>query len=224
MAHAVVLDRLVRGAAAGVAGTLALQVMRTASEKALPATMPPIRQDPGEFMLKRAEETLPASVTSRLTPAAEAAAAKGLAAGYGVTAGALYAFLRSDAGEVLTHGIVLGVGTWAAGYLGWLPALGLLPAVQEQDVPEAIGPLVRHALFGIAVVATYRALASSRASRSGGDLARGSSMLGELMLEVGTAQQRPRVPHTWQRPWLPKIGDDGWPGTVPGAAFGRFAR
>jgi hypothetical protein len=166
MANAGVLDRLVRGAAAGFAGTLALQVMRTASEKTLPATMPPIRQDPGEFMLQRAEERLPTSVTSRIPPAAEAAVAKGMAAGYGVTAGALYAFLRPDGGEVLTDGIALGVGTWATGYLGWLPALGLLPALQEQNVPEAIGPLVRHALFGIAVVATYRMLSSRLPMRS----------------------------------------------------------
>lgn len=160
MAHAGILDRLVRGAAAGFAGTLALQVMRTASETVLPTTMPPIRQDPGEYMLQKAEERLPASMTSRIPAAAEAAAAKGLAAGYGVTAGAVYGLLRPAGGDVLTDGIALGVGTWAAGYLGWLPALGLLPPLREQHVAEAVGPIVRHALFGIAVVATYGALAS----------------------------------------------------------------
>jgi hypothetical protein len=52
MARTDTSDRLFRGAAAGFAGTLALQVMRTASAKALPATMPPIPQDPGEFMIQ----------------------------------------------------------------------------------------------------------------------------------------------------------------------------
>lgn len=152
-------DRLVRGAAAGLAGTLVLQVMRTASANALPATMPPIRQDPGEFMVEKAEEALPASVRSRIPALLEAGAAKGLAAGYGITAGAVYGLLRPEGGDILVDGVALGVGTWAAGYLGWLPALGLLPPLREQSVPEAVGPVVRHALFGMAVVAAHRTLA-----------------------------------------------------------------
>lgn len=153
-----VLDRLVRGAAAGLVGTLALQVMRTASETALPTTMPPIRQDPGEFMVEKVEDALPGSVTARIPALAETAAAKGLAAGYGITAGAVYGLLRPHGGDLLVDGVALGVGTWAAGYLGWLPALGLLPPFREQSTPEALGPVLRHALFGIAVVAAYHVL------------------------------------------------------------------
>ena len=163
MGYAGVLDRLVRGAAAGFAGTLALHLMRTASETALPATMPPIRQDPGEFMVDKMEEALPASVTSRIPALMEAGAAKGLAAGYGITAGATYGLLRPQNGNLLVDGVALGVGTWAVGYLGWLPVLGLLPPLQEQNVRETFGPVVRHALFGIAVVAAYRVLSSRSA-------------------------------------------------------------
>jgi hypothetical protein len=135
--------------------------------------MPPIRQDPGEFMVERASDALPASFTSRIPPLAETLAAKALAAGYGVTAGAVYGLLRPGGGDLLVDGLVLGTGTWAAGYLGWLPALGLMPSVLEQDGPEALGPVVRHALFGIAVVAAYRALGtdhrSALASRNPGE-------------------------------------------------------
>ena len=181
MKHAGILDRLVRGAAAGFAGTLALQAMRTASEATLPATMPPIRQDPGDFMVEKMEEALPPSVTSRIPAPVEVGAAKGIAAGYGVTAGAVYGVLRPQSGNVLVDGIALGVGTWAAGYLGWLPALGLLPPLEEQNVPETFGPVIRHALFGIAVVAAHRALSSRSATwrdavgigrRSGGHFVR----------------------------------------------------
>jgi hypothetical protein len=158
MAHTDMLDRLLRGATAGFAGTLALQVMRTASAKALPATMPPIRQDPGEFMVEQAEKALPEAVAARVPPLAETAAAKAVAAGYGLTAGIVYGLLRPEGGDILVDGIALGLGTWAAGYLGWLPALGLMPAVPDQDAPEVLGPVLRHAVFGIVVVAAFNRL------------------------------------------------------------------
>lgn len=150
--------RVLRGIAAGFVGTLALQVMRTASAKALPASMPPIRQDPGEFMVQKAEAMLPEAAQARMPSLVQAAAAKGVAAGYGLTAGAVYGLLRREGGDVLADGVVLGLGTWAAGYLGWLPALGLMPPVPEQETSEALGPVVRHALFGIVTVAAFRAL------------------------------------------------------------------
>ncbi|HEV2149032.1 MAG TPA: hypothetical protein VGR37_16620 [Longimicrobiaceae bacterium] len=152
------LDRLVRGAAAGLAGTLVLQALRTASEKAAPSTMPPIRQDPGEYLVDRVEQALPGGVRAHVPALAETVAAKGLAAGYGITAGAVYGLVRPRGGDVLVDGVAVGLGTWAAGYLGWLPALGLMPPVSEQDAPEALGPMVRHALFGIAVVAAFNQL------------------------------------------------------------------
>lgn len=150
--------RLLRGAAAGFAGTLALQVMRTASSKALPATMPPIRQDPGDFMVQKAEALLPEAARARIPSLVEASAAKGIAAGYGLTAGAVYGLLRREDGDVLVDGVLLGLGTWAAGYLGWLPALGLMPPIRQQEIPEAAGPVVRHAVFGIVTAAVFRTL------------------------------------------------------------------
>ncbi len=50
-----VLGRLGRGAAAGFAGTLALQALRTVSQNAWPTTMPPIGKDPGEFLVEQME-------------------------------------------------------------------------------------------------------------------------------------------------------------------------
>ena len=173
MATADMIGRLGRGAAAGLVGTLALQVLRTASERGLPDTMPPIRQDPGEFMVERARDALPAAFTSRIPPLGATLAAQAFAAGYGVSAGAAYGFLRPTGGELIVDGLLLGTGTWAAGYLGWLPALGLMPGVLQQDRREALGPVVRHAMFGLAVVATYRALVTDRSG-----LASGSSRIG----------------------------------------------
>jgi len=46
-------QRIILGAAGGLIGTLAIQALLTASQKWLPNTVPPLRQDPGEFMVKR---------------------------------------------------------------------------------------------------------------------------------------------------------------------------
>jgi hypothetical protein len=150
------LERSALGAAAGLAGTLALQGIRLPSQKLVPETMPPIQKDPGEFMVEQAEEVLPAETHEQIPSVAEMAAAKSLALGYGMTAGALYATLRADAGDLVVDGVALGLGTWAAGYLGWMPALGLMPPITRQDAAEVIGPIVQHVLFGIVTVAIYQ--------------------------------------------------------------------
>ena len=152
------LTRLLQGAAAGFAATVALQGLRTASERWIPASMGPVRGDPGVFMVQQAQDALPPSKADSSPDAAETAAAKGLAVGYGVLPGVLYAALRPEGGNPLVGGAALGVGVWAAGYLGWLPAAGLMPPITEQSAEEAVGPLVRHALYGVAVAAFYSRL------------------------------------------------------------------
>jgi hypothetical protein len=152
--------RLMLGAVAGLAGTSMLQGLRTASQRYLPATMPPIRMEPGAFMVEKVERTVPNRIAARTPALAEQAAAKLLAIGYGLTAGTLYAASRPGQTEtsLLTDGLVIGVGTWAAGYLGWLPGFGLMAPVSQQGLKEALGPVGRHVLFGIVTAATYRKL------------------------------------------------------------------
>jgi hypothetical protein len=148
-------ERLALGAAAGLAGTLLLQVIRTANQWLFPESMPPIRQDPGEFMVEQAEEALP-TARDDIPTLVETAAARSLALGYGMTAGAIYAVVRPTGGDLLVDGLALGLGTWAAGYLGWMPVLDLMPPLKKQDVAQVVGPVVQHVLFGVVVVATYR--------------------------------------------------------------------
>lgn len=157
------LGGVVEGAAAGLIGMIVLQGLRTSSARALPGTMPPIETEPGEFMVRNAEALLPTGVRSRVPTLVEAVAGRSLAAGYGVTAGALYGALRPRGESTVMNGTVFGLGTWAAGYLGWLPAMGLMPPIAEQDLPQVVGPVVRHILFGIATVAVFQWL-QARAS------------------------------------------------------------
>jgi hypothetical protein len=158
------IERLPLGAAAGFAGTLALQGLMAASQKWFPETMPPIRKDPGEFMVEKVEQSLPAEVSARVPDIAETAGARSLALGYGMTAGTIYAALRPCGKNVIAEGSLLGLGTWAVGYLGWLPALGLMPPVPKQGLKEAAGPLLQHVVFGVVSVAAYRKLLSLRSS------------------------------------------------------------
>jgi hypothetical protein len=150
------LKRTALGAAAGVAATFLLQGIRTSEQKLLPETMPPMRQDPGEYMVEQAEGLLPHQTRAQVPATVETVAAKSLALGYGMTAGALYGAVRPHPGSLLVDGSALGLAIWAVGYLGWLPALGLMPAVPRQEIGEVAGPIAQHVIFGLATVAAYR--------------------------------------------------------------------
>ena len=153
--HGNTLAHVALGAAAGAAGTFVMQALLAANKKLAPGAMPPIRRDPGEFMVDKAEELVPYAAREKIPDAAESAAAKSLHLGYGATCGALYAAARPEGGSPLTEGAALGLLTWAAGYLGWLPATGLMPPVWKQEPAQALTPPLTHALFGMATVAAY---------------------------------------------------------------------
>lgn len=155
MSHMNIPMRVALGGAGGVAGSFALQALMTATGKAAPQTTPPIRQDPGEFMVERATSLLPDEASDRIPEAVETAAAGALALGYGLTFGSLYGVIRPQGGDALTDGPILGAACWAAGYAGWLPALGLMPPVWRQRLPQAVAPFVEHLAFGIVTVAAY---------------------------------------------------------------------
>ena len=136
------------GAVAGVAATFVMQGMLAASKKWLPESKPPIKKDPGEFMVEKVP--LPEPVKPW--------AAKSLHLGYGTAAGVLYAALRPRGAMPLLDGALLGIGVWAAGYLGWLPATGLMPPLTEQTPQQIAVPIVQHAIFGVAVATAYDGL------------------------------------------------------------------
>jgi hypothetical protein len=156
MADNQLLKSVAAGAAAGFASTVAMQGLMAASKQVAPEVLPPIKQDPGEFMVEQAEKILAPETREEVPEIAEKATAITLAFGYGMTAGALYAALRSDAKNILVEGTVLGLSTWAAGYLGWLPALDLMPPLNKQNAKQIAGPVISHVIFGVATVAAYR--------------------------------------------------------------------
>ena len=146
-------QRIALGAAAGMAATLVMQGMLTTTKKLLPSSVPPLKQDPGEFMV---EHTLPDSAPDLVRKAAE----NSLRMGYGMTSGLLYALARPRGGNPLLEGALLGIAVWAAGYLGWLPATDLMPPITEHNAQQIAVPIVEHAIFGMAVVAAYDSVAN----------------------------------------------------------------
>ncbi len=148
---------LALGAAAGLAGTMALQAIRTAEQKWLPGGTPPIQDDPGKFMLRKVAPALPRPIRNRV-PAMENAVSKFLAMGYGMTFGALYAGSRPKERRFVRDGIILGLVCWAAGYLGWLPATRLMPPIWKHRAKQIATPVAEHALYGLATTAGLRML------------------------------------------------------------------
>ena len=146
------------GAAAGLMGTFVLQGLMRTRLKYLPQTAPPIKADPGRFMVHQAERALPQKVSDAIPEQARQVASKATHLGYGASFGAAYGALRGQGGSPLLEGPLLGLATWAAGYIGWLPATGLMPPPWKHSAAQATLPILEHALFGVATVAAYDTL------------------------------------------------------------------
>jgi uncharacterized membrane protein YagU involved in acid resistance len=156
--HNETLKRACIGAVAGVAGTLVMQLVRTLNEKYLPETMTESREDPGKFMVHQAERLLPGEQRRQVPRKAELAAATSLHFSYGAMFGALYGAIRTRALNPILEGALLGIGVWAAGYLGWLPAVGLTKPVWREDPQRSTAEVARHAMYGVATAAAFEAM------------------------------------------------------------------
>jgi len=152
------LARAAIGAVGGLAGTIALRGAMKAMDKMRSLATAPVVREPGQFMVEQAERLLPESARTRIPESAESAAAAMLGLGYGMSFGALYAVLRPHGGNAFSDGMLLGAACWAAGYLGWLPATGLMRPIWRQSAEQVAAPLAEHLLYGAATVATYDAL------------------------------------------------------------------
>lgn len=149
---------LLFGTAAGLAGTALIQGMMKASERLAPGSLPPMKEDPGKFMVKKIEKVLPGKAREKITEKAESIASTVLSFGYGTTAAVIYNAVPRRARRLFLDGAALGGLTWAAGYLGWLPAMKLTPPVKEHEPKQIAAEVGSHILFGIAAIAVFELL------------------------------------------------------------------
>jgi uncharacterized membrane protein YagU involved in acid resistance len=148
------------GVAAGLAGTCAMMAMRSFDERYAPETIARMKQDPGAYMVRAVERAAPASPT--LPEPVVKTTAMAASAGYGTLFGVLYALARGRRrrGSALGEGMLLGLIVYAAGYLGWLPALGLTKPPWRQKFPEVAGEVLRHTVYGVATAAAFSVIRS----------------------------------------------------------------
>jgi hypothetical protein len=156
--------RFLSGSMAGLAGSVLMQLVQVAGMKLAPRHMPPVRRDPGEYMVEKFEEALRQAggrgeeLAAKIPAALERGAAQALGLGYGLSFALLFAASRRKVRNVALEGSALGLATWAAGYLGWLPAAGLMPPVHRQKPVQVIGGIASHLAFGVFTVALYEKL------------------------------------------------------------------
>ncbi len=151
--------RLLSGAVGGVTGAFALQGLRMASQRILPESMPPMTDNPDEYLVMAAERRLPRKIGYAIPQFVDLIAARSLAIGYGLIGGTLCSLFGARKVPLVARGAGLGILSWAVGYLGWLPRAGLMPPIRKQSPAQIAGPIARHVAFGIVTVAVSQWLA-----------------------------------------------------------------
>jgi len=81
---------------------------------------------------------------------------------YGTTVGAGYALVADTLPfSPLANGLLYGLGVWAGGYLGWLPALGIRhPATQSPAERNAL-MIASHLVWGATLSSVFHVLEGS---------------------------------------------------------------
>jgi hypothetical protein len=154
------VQKLLAGA---IAWTVATAPM-TAAMKALQHQSPAARRraiPPREITRELARR---AGIQPARNGAAEDAATTLNHFGYGGAVGALYPYTAARLpAPALVRGFVFGIGVWAASYLGWLPATGILrPATREPAGRNAM-MIGAHLVWGATLALLAERLAQSEA-------------------------------------------------------------
>lgn len=134
------------GAASGIAATGAMSVLMVAArETGVMSELPP------HVIADETAERVDADGRGD----AEGSDSRGLGwvfhFGFGAAVGALYGFLRHrlrTPGGPLFHGSMFALGVWAVSYLGWVPALRIMPPATEDEPGRPPVMIAAHVLFG----------------------------------------------------------------------------
>lgn len=128
-------NTVLRGAAAGLVATAAMSAFLLAAQN-----RGAIRKQPPRIIVE--------SLLPEMTDEQARSAAVGAHFGYGLAGGVIYSIVGRLVPRSAIIGTVFGLAVWAAGYEGWLPALGILPPAHHDRRPRALTMLVAHAIYG----------------------------------------------------------------------------
>jgi uncharacterized membrane protein YagU involved in acid resistance len=157
------VDRAVRGAVAGLAATVPMTVLMQVLHQRLP--------------WRERYPLPPAQITSRLTRATgverrlrrheHRVLTMVSHFGYGSAAGAAYTLLaRRVPLPSWLSGIGFGLGVWTTSYLGWLPALQLLPPATEHPARRNAVMIAAHVVWGASLGIVTQMLEQGRVRRA----------------------------------------------------------
>lgn len=84
---------------------------------------------------------------------------------FGATAGGLYSGLGLDKRKPAVTGPAFGTAVWVISYLGWVPALGLMPPATRQPGERNAMMIAAHLLWGAALANTAVLLSKTSSLR-----------------------------------------------------------
>jgi len=142
-------SQILRGAVAGIAGTVAMTIPILVCQRLHLFHTPP----PEEISDNVARRTwLLPDRSHRSFPIFWIAAHLA----YGATCGTLFSLSRRwTPGSDREAGLLFGLAVWAVSYLGVVPALRLYPRPDDDSRPRQLVMIVAHGLFGLTVAATH---------------------------------------------------------------------
>ena len=151
-------NRLLLGAIGGIVATGPMTAAMILLHRRLPlAERYPL--PPREITMKIASE---AGVAGELSGSARTAVTLLSHFGYGAAAGALYAGALDPREAPLGKGFLFGLLVWAASYLGWLPAAGILSSATEHPGRRSALMIVAHLIWGMTLGAFVKVLADEQ--------------------------------------------------------------
>jgi hypothetical protein len=165
------MQKLLAGA---LGGTLAAAPM-AAAMKALQQSSPSARRQalpPRQIALALARK---AGLAHKLDGRGRNATTAAAHFGYGGAAGALYPYAsRVLPGPTMMKGALFGTALWGAGYLGWVPAAGVLRSAAHETPGRNAMMILAHVVWGVATAVTAERLIAGRRGANGRRRRRGN--------------------------------------------------
>lgn len=149
------MNAYLRGAIAGAVATIPMTLVMAILHRRLPQT----RHRPEPPIEITAEVAKKAGMRKLLAGPRLLMATFITHFGFGAATGAMYAPLATQP-RVASNagGILFGLGVWAASYLGWVPALRILPPATRHPAQRNMLMILAHVAWGASLAATNRAL------------------------------------------------------------------
>ncbi|MEJ7747935.1 MAG: DUF6789 family protein [Candidatus Limnocylindrales bacterium] len=130
------------GSLAGIAAALVMSALMIAGKRA--GLMP---EHPPEEIARAALSIDGSAPDEELTEPLAAVLHLGFGAAMGAAFGVIHRFTQPIA-PAAVQGVLFALGTWAVSYLGWVPALGIMPRA-DRDVPGRQPVMIAaHVVYG----------------------------------------------------------------------------